>query len=221
VTGTGEPRNWTTTARTYLEAELPIERLLPSDQPSYVRSRAYLFGMATVAGLVLLIVSGTILAIGGPNWTHTSSAGSFVNDVHWWGVQLFFLPLAVHFLAQFVQATWRGGRRVTWALGAVAFLVALPAAMTGFLSQQNFESQWIAMEAKDAVNAVGLAFLFNPLDTGRMLTFHVVVLPVLLVGSVGLHLIWVRRHGVCPPLPPDGDAGDHQGVASDEPGAVR
>ena len=78
--------------------------------------------------------------------------------------------------------------------------MAVPTALTGFLSQQNFESQWIASQAKDAVDAVGLGWLMNPFDVGRMVTFHVVLLPLVLVSLVALHVVWVRRHGVCPPL---------------------
>jgi len=199
-------RNWTEALRRRVEHDRLVERLLPSEQPAYVRSWVYLLGVATVGALVTLIGSGTLLAIGGPSWHRTSSVGRFVDAIHWWGVQAFFLSLAAHAIAQFLLRTWRGGRRITWVLGGLCFLIALPTALTGFLSQQNFESQWIATQAKDAINATGLAWLLNPFDVGRVLTFHVIVLPGLLVTLVGLHLLWVRRHGVCPPDAPDRNA---------------
>jgi hypothetical protein len=196
--------NWTTALRTRVERDRLVPRLLADEQPVYVRSWVYLFGVATVAGLVVLVGSGLVLSAGGPSWHDTSRAGRLVDSIHWWGVQLFFGSLALHAVAQLLLATWRGGRRITWLLGGLAFVIALPTALTGYLSQQNFESQWIAAQVKDAVNAVGLAWLMDPFDVGRMLTFHVVLLPTALVCFVILHLLWVRRHGVCPPLGENG-----------------
>ena len=42
------------------------------------------------------------------------------------------------------MAAWRGRRALTWITGAVAFLVSIGTAFTGYLSQQNLDSQWIA-----------------------------------------------------------------------------
>ena len=85
--------------------------------------------------------------------------------------------------------------------GAVVFLVAIGAAFTGYLSQQNFDSQWIASEGKDGLNSVGIGAYFNVVDFGQMYTFHVILLPVVVVALVVWHVLLVRRHGVVPPYP--------------------
>jgi ubiquinol-cytochrome c reductase cytochrome b subunit len=72
--------------------------------------------------------------------------------------------------------------------------------LTGFLLQGNWDAQWIAVQAKDAVNALGAGALFNPMNTGQVLTLHVVVLPLVVVGLVGLHLYFIRRDGPVKPL---------------------
>ena len=41
---------------------------------------------------------------------------------------------------------------------------------TGYLAQQNFDSQWIASEGKDGFNAVGIGAFFNVMDFGQMCT---------------------------------------------------
>jgi len=47
-----------------------------------------------------------------------------------------------------------------WMTCAVAFVVAVPCALTGYVSQQNFDAQWISTQAKDGLNAAGVgAFL--------------------------------------------------------------
>jgi len=90
---------------------------------------------------------------------------------------------------------------MTWVTGAVAFVVSIGAAFTGYLSQQNFASQWIASQAKDGLNSVGIGAFFNVLDFGQMFTWHVVLLPLGIVAVVLAHVLLVRKHGVVPPFP--------------------
>ena len=70
---------WTARLRTKWQKELPIEKLLPDDQPAYVASWIYVFGVLTLSALGVIIASGIVLAFQGPTWYHTSSNGKFVN----------------------------------------------------------------------------------------------------------------------------------------------
>jgi ubiquinol-cytochrome c reductase cytochrome b subunit len=85
--------------------------------------------------------------------------------------------------------------------GAITFLVAIGAAFTGYLSQQNFDSQWIASEGKDGLNSIGIGSFFNVADFGQMYTWHVILLPVVVAVLVAAHVLLVRRTGVVPPYP--------------------
>lgn len=67
--------------------------------------------------------------------------------------------------------------------------------------ETNFESQWIAFEAKDGLNAVGVGAWFNVADTGRMLLIHVALLPLVVAGLIVWHVLLVRHRGVVPPIP--------------------
>jgi ubiquinol-cytochrome c reductase cytochrome b subunit len=116
-------------------------------------------------------------------------------------VELFFFAMVVHLWGKFFMGAWRGGRGRTWVTGAIVFLVAIGAAFTGYLSQQNFDSQWIASEGKDGLNSVGIGSFFNVVDFGQMYTFHVVLLPLAVIALVVWHVLLVRRHGVVPPYP--------------------
>ena len=79
-------------------------------------------------------------------------------------------------------------------------LASIGTAFTGYLVQTNFDSQWIAGEAKDGLNSVGIGAWFNVLDVGQMLLFHVALLPLVLGLIVGWHVLLVRKHGVVPPI---------------------
>jgi ubiquinol-cytochrome c reductase cytochrome b subunit len=87
-----------------------------------------------------------------------------------------------------------------WVTGAITFLVAIPAALTGYVSQQNFDAQWISTQAKDAMNSVGVGAFFNLTNFGQMYSYHIYLLPVAVVLLVTLHVLLVRRHGVVPPF---------------------
>jgi quinol-cytochrome oxidoreductase complex cytochrome b subunit len=206
--------NLTGRLRSRLVEALPPERLLPETQPEYVRSYVYVFGALTLASFVWLLASGIVLALFGPGWWHTSRTGHFVNSLHFWSVQAFFFFMVLHLWAQFFLAAWRGGRGLTWVTGAVTFVVSIGAAFTGYLSQQNLDSQWIAVQGKDAMNAIGIGAYFNLLNFGQMYSYHIFILPVAVALLTGFHLLLVRRRGVVPPFPPEvrGRAAAPQGV---------
>jgi ubiquinol-cytochrome c reductase cytochrome b subunit len=103
---------------------------------------------------------------------------------------------------KFFMAAWRGRRALTWITGAVSFLASIGTAFTGYVSQQNFDSQWISTEAKDGLNSVGIGAYFNVMDFGQMLMWHIVLLPFAVGVLVVVHLILVRRRGVVPPIDP-------------------
>jgi len=163
---------WTGKARRWTLKTLPPDKLLPQTQPSYVASWIYVFGMGAIAALVVIIASGVVLSLNGPTWWHVSSFGHFVNSTHLWSVEFFFLFMVVH----------------------------LWAAFTGYLLQTNFESEWIAFEAKDALNAAGIGAWFNVANAGQMFMWHITLLPLAVAAIVVLHVLLVRVHGVVSPI---------------------
>src|SRR5579864_3470582 len=185
-----------------LATALPYEELAPAEQPAYVHSYVYLFGIATLASFLLLILSGIILSLFGPQWWHSSTVGHFFNSIHYWSVQAFFFFMVVHLWTTFFQGAWRDGRGLTWVAGVVTFLVSILAAFTGYVSQQNFDAQWIAVQGKDAINAAGVGAFFNVLNFGQMYGFHVFILPVAVATLIGIHLVMVRLKGVVRPYAP-------------------
>jgi ubiquinol-cytochrome c reductase cytochrome b subunit len=194
------PDTWTVKVREKAVEALPPEKLLPDGQPTYVASWIYVFGVASIASLIVIILSGTILALKGPAWWHFTGVGHFFNSIHLWSVELFFFVMVVHLWGKYWMAAWRGGRGRVWVTGAITFLVAIPAAFTGYLSQQNFDSQWISTQAKDALNSVGVGAFFNVTNFGQMYSWHILLLPIAVVLLTAGHVLLVRRHGVVPPF---------------------
>jgi quinol-cytochrome oxidoreductase complex cytochrome b subunit len=193
-------RSWTASFKGWASRTLPSDQVLPERQPAYVASWIYVFGVLTLAALLVVVASGIVLSMGGAIWWHTSSLGHFTNSVHLWSVELFFACMVIHLWGKFWMAAWRGRRGLTWVTGVVAFLASIGTAFTGYLVQSNFDSQWISGEAKDGINSIGVGSWFNVLNPAQMLLWHVVLLP-LAVGVIAvLHVVMVRRRGVVPPL---------------------
>jgi hypothetical protein len=207
-------RMWTYRIRHWLLRALPPERLIPDSQPAYVASWIYTFGVATLAALTVAIVSGIAIALGGPDWWQTNSVGHFFNSLHLWSVELFMAFMVIHLWGKFWMAAWRGKRARTWITGVLAFVVSVVEAFTGYLTQQNFDSQWISTNGKDAFNGVGIGGFFNLMNFGQMLLWHVVLVPIILLALVGVHVLLVRYRGVAHPLPA---VGSRQGRAAASP----
>ncbi len=196
----GIERQWTTRLRKRFVQALPPDKMLPDTQPAYVSSWIYVFGVTTLAALVVVIATGCVLAINGPQWWHLSSLGKFVNSMHLWSVEIFFFAMVVHLWGKYFMAAWRGKRAWTWMTGVVTFLASILTAFTGYVSQTNFDSQWISTQAKDGINSTGAGAYFNVLNTGQMLMWHIVLMPIIAVALTTVHVLMVRHKGVVPPF---------------------
>mgnify|MGYP001266374164 CR=1 FL=1 len=208
---------WTTRLRQRAEGAFPPDELLPDHQPAYVASWIYVFGVLCTAAFVVILLSGGVIALKGPQWYHTSAVGLFFNSLHLWSVELFFFFMVIHLWGKFWMAAWRGRRAMTWVTGAVAFVSSVGTAFTGYLIQSNFDSQWIATQAKDGINSVGIGAWFNVLNYGQMMMFHILLLPLVVGALIVLHILLVRRRGVVPPFPADADLHDGERRPEDVP----
>jgi quinol-cytochrome oxidoreductase complex cytochrome b subunit len=192
--------NLTRRAQSVLRRNFTLEDLLPTRMPVYVQSVVYLFGVSALSAFGMLVLTGVVMSLFGPEWYHGSAAGRFVNSVHFWSVQIFFGAIVLHLTSKFLMAAWRDGRWKTWLVGALTFGLAVFTGLTGFLSQTNWDSQWISVQAKDAMNALGVGAFFNTLNLGQVLTLHVVVLPLSVAALIGIHLVLIRREGPVKPI---------------------
>ena len=197
---------WTGALRRRIFETLPPEKLLPDTQPAYVASWIYVFGVLSLTAFLTVVGTGTVLALKGAAWWHVSGTGHFVNSLHLWSVELFMTFMSIHLIGKFFMAAWRGKRAMTWITGVLALGVSAFTALTGYLIQQNFDSQWIATQAKDGLNSIGVGAYFNTMDYGQMLIWHVALLPLVASVIVIWHILLVRRRGVVPPPALRGDA---------------
>src|SRR5258706_14963035 len=154
----GDEGMWTAKVRTWTAKVLPPRKLLPDRQPAYVASWIYVFGVASLVALGIVIVSGFGLALGGSDWWHTNAVGHFFNSVHLWSVELFMAFLVIHLWGKFWMAAWRGPPAMNWINRVVAVFASIVTAFTRYLTPQKFDSPWIATQRQDAVKPGGIRF---------------------------------------------------------------
>ncbi len=192
--------NITKILKNIIKKDLDPDILLPDTLPVYVSSFLYMFGVLTMASLAIIILSGIVMVIEGPLWYQYSSLGLFFRSVHFWGAQFFFFFLFIHILSVFFMAGWREGRIITWILGSLLFAISMFEAFFGFLIGGGFFAQWNQVQAKDAMNAIGLSRFINILDNSQLYGFHTIILPIVIILILSLHLYIVRKKGVVPPI---------------------
>jgi quinol-cytochrome oxidoreductase complex cytochrome b subunit len=190
----------------YVKDKLTLDDALPTRLPVYVNSVAYLFGVFTLCSLVLIVLTGLVMAIFGPNWYHLSRTGKFFNSLHFWGVQLLFAFMILHLATKYFLGAFRDGRWKTWMIGVLTLGTAIFAAFTGYLSASNWSAQWHAVEAKDAMNAMGVGGFFFTTNYSQVLTLHVAFFPAAIVVLVAIHILLIRHEGPVKPYPAKGEA---------------
>ncbi len=193
--------NLTKRLQEFTQRNWSIEDALPTSMPVYVNSIAYLFGVATLCGLVMVIITGLVLALFGPNWYHVRPIGRFFNSLHFWSAQAFFFFLIVHMLTKLLLGAWRDGRWKTWMVGVLTLGVAIFAGFTGYLSATSFSSMWHSVQAKDAMNAIGIGAFFNTTNFSQVITLHVAFFPFLVLILVSIHIALVRHESPVKPYP--------------------
>ncbi|AWB10336.1 ubiquinol-cytochrome c reductase cytochrome b subunit [Thermodesulfobium acidiphilum] len=192
--------NITKKTKNFFKENLTSDDIFPTTMPAYINSFAYIFGVVSLSSFIFLIITGVILVSFGPAWYHFSKIGAFVNSLHFWGVQIFFGGLILHLMSKFSMAAYRDGRGKTWFFGMLAFGLATFEGFTGYLSQTNWDSQWIAVQSKDLLNAMGIGGFFDPMNTAQVFGFHILVVPLVLIVLILIHLFLVRSEGPIKPL---------------------
>jgi quinol-cytochrome oxidoreductase complex cytochrome b subunit len=190
----------------FVKDKMTIDDALPTKLPVYVNSMAYMFGVLTLCSLVMIVVTGLIMSIFGPAWYHATAGGKLFNSFHFWGVQLFFLFMILHLAVKYFLGAFRDGRWKTWMIGVLTLGAAIFCGFTGYLSAANWSSQWHAVEAKDAMNAMGVGGFFFSTNYSQVLTLHVAFFPAIVVVLVVVHIILVRHASPVKPYPAKGEA---------------
>jgi len=186
-----------------------------------------LFGLQFITGILLLMhyVPDTEKAFASvEHIVNVVPFGWLIRSLHAVGSNMVVVALLLHMLSVLFMGSYKRPRELTWLTGFLLFNLALALCLTGYLlpwSQLSFWATTVATDAAGAVPMIGdqLVELLRGSPSvgaqtlGRFFALHVVVLPLGLLGLVGVHLFCIRRIGISkPPFGPDArpaSVGDH------------
>lgn len=137
--------------------------------------------------------------------------GWLIRSIHRWSADIFIGVLALHMFTAYLMKAYRKPRELTWLTGIGLFGVALGFGFSGYLLPWDdiaFFATSVGTAVAGAFPVIGettLSLLRGGEDvTGatlaRFFALHVVVLPFVALGLLGLHLLLVQRHGMSVPL---------------------
>ena len=137
--------------------------------------------------------------------------GWLIRSIHSWSANLMVLSALIHLFSTFFLKSYRRPREVIWMTGGLLCFVLLGLGFTGYLLPWNelaFFATKVGTQIAGAVPVVG-SYLRTLLRGGeevsdatltRFFAFHVMILPIILAGLVGLHLLMVQLQGMSEPL---------------------
>lgn len=216
----------------YVDRRLGIKEIFDKELRGYLLPRRVnawytlgavlltLFGLQIVTGILLLMyyVPHADQAFASvQRITNEVPYGWLFRMLHVVGANVIVIALLLHMLSVLFMASYKGRREFTWLTGFILFNLTMGLCLTGYLlpwSQLSFWATTVATDAPGAIPLIGnqvVEFLrggaaVGNQTLGRFFALHVVGMPLLLLGLVGVHLFCIKRRGIS--VPPFG--GDFQ-----------
>ena len=209
----------------WIDHRLPIFSYIEKEYHTFPTPRNFNyfwnFGAIATVMLVLMIATGIVLAT---NYTpHVLMAfdsveridrdvpqGWLIRDLHMNGASFFFIAVYVHIFRGMYYGSYKAPRELLWILGVVIFLLMMATAFMGYVlpwGQMSFWGATVITNLFSAIPVVGQSvvdwlwggFSVDNPTLNRFFALHY-LLPFVIVGVVGLHVVALHVHGSNNPL---------------------
>lgn len=177
----------------------------------------YIFGSLAMLVLVIQIVTGIFLVMHyKPDAAQAFASVEYImRDVPWgWlirymhstGASAFFIVVYLHMFRGLIYGSYRKPRELIWIFGCAIFLCLMAEAFMGYLLPWGQMSYWGAQVIVNLFSAIpfigpDLALLIrgdyvvSDATLNRFFSFHVIAVPLVLLGLVVAHLIALHEVG--------------------------
>jgi ubiquinol-cytochrome c reductase cytochrome b subunit len=206
---------------TWLDSRFPATKLWNEHVGQYYAPKNfnfwYIFGSLSLFVLVLQIVTGIFLTMHyKPDAALAFASVEYImRDVPWgWlirymhstGASAFFIVVYLHMYRGLIYGSYRKPRELVWIFGCLIFLMLMAEAFFGYLLPWGQMSYWgaqVIVNLFAAVPFVGndLALLIRgdyvvgDATLNRFFAFHVIAIPLVLIGLVVAHIIALHEVG--------------------------
>ncbi|VTU17651.1 cytochrome b [Variovorax sp. RA8] len=177
----------------------------------------YIFGSLAMLVLVIQIVTGIFLVMHyKPDAALAFASVEYImRDVPWgWlirymhstGASAFFIVVYLHMFRGLIYGSYRKPRELIWIFGCAIFLCLMAEAFMGYLLPWGQMSYWGAQVIVNLFSAIPFVgpdlallirgdYVVSDATLNRFFSFHVIAVPLVLLGLVVAHLIALHEVG--------------------------
>jgi ubiquinol-cytochrome c reductase cytochrome b subunit len=205
----------------WIDNRFPLSKLYKEHLSEYYAPKNfnfwYFFGSLALLVLVIQIVTGIFLVMHyKPDANLAFASVEYImRDVPWgWlirymhstGASAFFVVVYLHMYRGLIYGSYRKPRELVWIFGCAIFLVLMAEAFMGYLLPWGQMSYWGAQVIVNLFSAIPFVgpdlallirgdFVVGDATLNRFFSFHVIAVPLVLLGLVVAHIIALHEVG--------------------------
>jgi len=206
---------------TWVDQRFPLMQLWKEHLSEYYAPKNfnfwYYFGSLAIVVLALQIVTGIFLVMHyKPDATQAFASveyimrdvpmGWLIRYMHSTGASAFFIVVYLHMFRGLMYGSYRQPRELLWIFGMVIFLCLMAEAFFGYLlpwGQMSFWGAQVIINLFDALPLIGPDlslwirgdYVVSDATLNRFFSFHVIAIPLVLVGLVVAHIMALHEVG--------------------------
>ncbi len=205
----------------WVDNRFPASKLYKEHMSEYYAPKNfnfwYVFGSLALLVLVIQIVTGIFLVMHyKPDAAVAFASVEYImRDVPWgWlirymhstGASAFFIVVYLHMFRGLLYGSYRKPRELVWIFGCAIFLCLMAEAFMGYLLPWGQMSYWGAQVIVNLFSAIPLIgpdlallirgdYVVSDATLNRFFSFHVIAVPLVLLGLVAAHIIALHEVG--------------------------
>jgi ubiquinol-cytochrome c reductase cytochrome b subunit len=206
---------------TWIDQRFPLMSLWRDHLAEYYTPKNfnfwYYFGSLAILVMVLQIVTGIFLVMhykpdAGQAFASVEyimrdvPGGWLIRYMHSTGASAFFIVVYLHMFRGLMYGSYRKPRELVWIVGMAIYLSLMAEAFFGYLLPWGQMSYWgaqVIVNLFDAIPVIGkpLAlwirgdFVVSDATLNRFFSFHVIAIPLVLLGLVAAHVMALHEVG--------------------------
>lgn len=205
----------------WVDRRLPFTSMVRAHLTEYYAPKNfnfwYFFGSLAMLVLVMQILTGIFLTMHyKPSAAEAFASveyimrdvfgGNIIRYMHSTGASMFFVVVYLHMFRGIIYGSYRTPRELIWLFGVGIFLTLMGEAFFGYLLPWGQMSYWGAQVITSLFGTVPFIgpdlmewlrgdFLTSDATLNRFFAFHVIALPLVLLGLVMVHLVALHEVG--------------------------
>ena len=205
----------------WVDSRFPLSSTIEAHLTKYYAPKNlnffYIFGALAILVLALQIITGIFLAMHyKPDAEKAFESveyimrevpwGWLVRYMHSTGASMFFVVVYMHMFRGLIYGSYRKPRELVWVFGCAIFLCLMAEAFMGYLLPWGQMSYWGAQVIVNLFAAIPLVgpdlslwirgdYVVGDATLNRFFSFHVIALPLVLIGLVAAHIVALHEVG--------------------------